>query len=77
MPDPAAPLADPQDAAQCRECHRPLKDPQSLLRRYGRDCAEKLGLVGPKRVRLARVRYWAEIDGQADLLNEDEEHGHA
>lgn len=60
---------------ECVDCHRKLKDPLYVALGRGRDCARKRGIVvvGPRRVRLARVRYWLDIDGQGDLFTEPEE----
>jgi hypothetical protein len=56
-------------AGECVDCHRRLKDPVYVALGRGRDCAAKRGIVvGTRRVRLARVRYWLDIDGQGDLF---------
>jgi hypothetical protein len=58
---------------ECQDCHRKLTDPRDVAPGRGRDCARKRGIVvtSPRRVRLARVRGWVEIDGQGDLLAEE------
>jgi hypothetical protein len=70
-------LADEPECpvGECVDCHRKLKDPLYVALGRGRGCAAKRGIVirSPRRVRLARVRYWDEIDGQGDLLTEPEE----
>lgn len=49
-------------------CGRLLWDSESRKRRYGRDCAEKLGIIAPASPRFSR-RDGGECDGQEDLTD--------
>ncbi|MEV0231612.1 DUF6011 domain-containing protein [Nonomuraea sp. NPDC050786] len=51
-------------------CGRLLRDPKSRKRRYGPECAEKLGLMDPPAPRFAR-RDGGDCEGRGDLLGED------
>jgi hypothetical protein len=43
---------------ECRDCHRPLRDPESRSLGYGPDCARKRGLTPtkPRRTRASRSK---------------------
>ncbi|WP_433364186.1 hypothetical protein [Streptosporangium sp. CA-115845] len=60
---------------RCRACRKPLKARKWQELGFGRCCARRLGLLpaaGPRLVRLARVRAGGDVEGQADLLAEEE-----
>ncbi|WP_425437464.1 DUF6011 domain-containing protein [Nonomuraea indica] len=55
-------------------CGRLLWDPKSRKRRYGRECAEKLGIIDPGLPRFSR-RDGGDCDGQTDLFGDDQQPG--
>lgn len=63
---------------RCLRCHRVLKDPAWATRRYGRRCAELVGLVAvrspaPVPVKAAPRAVVETADGQLELPFETEE----
>ncbi|MFF7335405.1 DUF6011 domain-containing protein [Streptomyces sp. NPDC008150] len=52
-PQPAGPLVTAAGWSVCRDCHRPLTDPESQAIGYGRDCARKRGIRRPRARRRA------------------------
>lgn len=70
---PAEELAPAARRDRCRSCGHKLQDPVSLAYGIGPDCRAALGITsGPRVVRLARVRAGGNVDGQGDLLAEEE-----
>jgi len=59
---------------KCRACPRMLTDPKWVAFGWGRCCAKKLGLIPAPRRRGAsfRPRAGGDVEGQADLLAEEE-----
>jgi hypothetical protein len=50
-------------------CGKLLWDPKFRKLRYGRECAERLGIIVPSLPRISR-RDGGDCDGQTDLLEE-------
>ena len=70
-PDP--PAGETPTTGRCRCCRRGLEDPVSLAYGIGPDCRKRLGIAPRRPVRVTGVPAWRDCEGQADLLETDDD----
>ncbi len=72
-PEPTPAKPEEPAEAKCRRCRRKLQDPVSLGFQIGPDCRDHLGIPKPQKPPRIGVRWTGPVEGQTDLLEQDQQ----